>query len=778
MTRARTDRPERTVRTPPRGERLLPGRPAATDEVTGPEPSVADRSRPRHPVRAICCSGGGVRAAAFALGGLQTLNATSDADDPTASWYERTHLLTAVSGGSYIASSYALIEQGRPPGTAPATYAPGSPEDQRLRAHTRYLVDSKTQLSISLLGLVFGLAMNLLPLLATAYILAKLLGLALGRHALDLLRVSPDGRNWSMAYPPALVWTIVGVACAGALLYVGFRTVDTYRTVGVRSATSCCVLVLWTLAAAAVGAVLLIGVPALLQLLGHAPGRISGIPWPQQTTTVGGLTAALLAIVQQVVRGYRPKGSDPTSISKLTSAPAVKSRLVSFGKRVADTVLPWVGSALIVVLLAFAVLAWTWNAAFDRTGSGQWLGLVGCAVGLVLWQAVTDVNRTSLHRFYAQRLGSAFGVRRDGLEPTEGEGALSAFERGPELVVCATVNTDQPGVVPTGRNCAPFTFSPARSGISSGTMFRGTSGGWSRANWLADREAGDPARAAWKAAHTPGLSMSTADLEQRSNKLTLMDMVAVSGAAVSPAMGRMTRPSLRLLLGVANVRLGMWLPNPMHPRWSRPCDRHTVSKRILWQLRQPGLPALWREIVGGITLNGAWVYVTDGGHYENLGLVEALRRGATEIVAFDASGDRPFSLSTFGEAVETARADLGVEIRFDHPEPLAERGETGTATALAAHATATYANGVRADIYLCKAAMVRDLPPDLTAWRLAHPAFPNDSTGNQLYGDREFEAYRRLGQAAAEEAVALMAHPSGWSVRRTSRATVQHATSL
>ncbi len=116
--------------------------------------------------------------------------------------------------------------------------------------------------------------------------------------------------------------------------------------------------------------------------------------------------------------------------------------------------------------------------------------------------------------------------------------------------------------------------------------------------------------------------------------LDLPAMVAVSGAAVSPVMGRMTRAPLRLLLGLANIRLGLWLPNPIylaehalpvadgsHSFWPR-----GFARRMARQWRQPGLKALLSEIVGGIRLDRRWIYVTDGGHYENLGLVEALRR--------------------------------------------------------------------------------------------------------------------------------------------------------
>jgi hypothetical protein len=151
------------------------------------------------------------------------------------------------------------------------------------------------------------------------------------------------------------------------------------------------------------------------------------------------------------------------------------------------------------------------------------------------------------------------------------------------------------------------------------------------------------------------------------------------------------------------------------------------------------------------------VYVTDGGHYENLGLVEALRRGATEIIVFDASGDPPESWATFGQAVETARADLGVEIDLD-PTRMRPAAGSNRAPTLVAEGTCTYPNGVRARLWLCKLALPETASAswDVFAWAGGHSSFPHDSTAQQLYGDQEFEAYRRLGEVAAQMALRLM----------------------
>jgi hypothetical protein len=300
------------------------------------------------------------------------------------------------------------------------------------------------------------------------------------------------------------------------------------------------------------------------------------------------------------------------------------------------------------------------------------------------------------------------------------------------------VNVEGGGVVPVGCHCAPFTFSADRVGISSGTMFGGELAG-------AD----------------PGRMRPTAEYEKRAGQrlVTLPAAVAVSGAAVSPAMGRMTRAPLRLLLGIANVRLGLWLPNPQRADLCGSLEPDASwRKRLRWQLRQPGIPSLLAEVLGRTGLRGRWVYVTDGGHYENLGLVEALRRGATEIVVLDASGDPPYTWTAFGEAVETARADLGVEITLDPTGMAPPEGSTRVPT-LVAHGTCRYPNGVEATLLLCKLALPECVLDswDVIAWSSRNAAFPNDSTAQQLYGDREFEAYRRLGELAAQQALRLLA---------------------
>jgi len=691
----------------------------------------------------VCCSGGGIRAAAFALGGIQGLSRRRP--HGRRSWFDDCDLITAVSGGSYLAGSYAWLNHSvrmAGPGAPPA-YAPGSPEDIRLRTHTRYLVEDPKVAAVGVLNILYGLVINLLPLLAGIYVVATVLGRLL--------------RNWGLLERPDGVLVlgelglagkvVLGLALAALVAFTLDRWLDVYVP---PQAWRSDLLRTWTLRLlllALAVLVLCLGVPTLLAALAGEQALIHLFDWlPPLPAGLGATTLAIAGAVKATLGRFRGK-------LQTSSQPGPTPAVPAFVGAALRWVAAWVGSALCVLLLGAAFLTWVDNAADeDKLSTGQLQWLVAAVVGMVAWQALFDVNRNSIHPFYRERLSSAFfAAERAGdgktLEPLDYSKTLllsTLADDRPALVICAAVNTDEEGVVPSGRGCAPFTFSAKWCGISSGVMFDGE-------DMLA----------------APPRMQPTESYQQIAGRriVTLPGAVAVSGAAVSPAMGRMTRAPLRLLLGLANVRLGLWLPNPSRvvnaqeaPAPERGRFRKLywqLGQTLRWQLRQPGIPKLLAEILGRTRLDGRWVYVTDGGHYENLGLVEALRRGARQIVAFDASGDPPDTWEAFGQSVQTARADLGVEIALDPSAMRPPTGELGAPT-LVVRGSCTYPDGTTAELYLCKLAMPAKASWDIHAWQGRNPAFPNDSTLHQLYGDREFEAYRRLGEIAAEHARALL----------------------
>jgi hypothetical protein len=263
----------------------------------------------------------------------------------------------------------------------------------------------------------------------------------------------------------------------------------------------------------------------------------------------------------------------------------------------------------------------------------------------------------------------------------------------------------------------------------------------------------------------------------------------MSGAAISPSMGKVTRPSVRFLLAMANVRLGVWIPNPrriesfvrmrstlrqrrkgivarctalLRPSSWEEQERfdalRTAEKKTRWMPR-PTPYYLLKELMGWNSVNDKFLYVSDGGHYENLGLVELLRRGCTRIYCFDASGG--LALGELGDAIALARSEIGVEVTFPDGalEALEEDPETKLAQRSCAVGTLRYLwspEEVTGTIVYTRTAMTPDLPWDVQAFRRHDPSFPHHSTLDQLFTDQKFEAYRVLGFTAGNAAMQAM----------------------
>ncbi len=198
---------------------------------------------------------------------------------------------------------------------------------------------------------------------------------------------------------------------------------------------------------------------------------------------------------------------------------------------------------------------------------------------------------------------------------------------------------------------------------------------------------------------------------------------------------------------------------------------------VCWRVMQPTLGLLWAEAAGHTSYRATWINVTDGGHYDNLGLVEALHRGAKNIVVLDASGDRPDTWFTLGGAMALARTDAGVEISLDPTTMIRGNGQ-GAAAGLAngqgaaarldhgqvlrpwAHGTFTRPNGQAVDghlplagnIWVCKLGWWDGTPWDIRAYAAGHPDYPCETTLQQLYDGAEFEAYHELGACAVTAA--------------------------
>jgi hypothetical protein len=150
--------------------------------------------------------------------------------------------------------------------------------------------------------------------------------------------------------------------------------------------------------------------------------------------------------------------------------------------------------------------------------------------------------------------------------------------------------------------------------------------------------------------------------EKYGDKISLGTAMATSGAAASPNMGYHSSPPLALLMTLFNARLGWWLGNPIRPR--------------SWKISGPRIAFLpfIMELFGLTDDEKNFVYLSDGGHFENLGIYEMLRRRCRTIVAVDGVCDPKFEFGDLGNAIRKARIDFRVEVSFTpSPDRIATR---------------------------------------------------------------------------------------------------------
>jgi hypothetical protein len=240
------------------------------------------------------------------------------------------------------------------------------------------------------------------------------------------------------------------------------------------------------------------------------------------------------------------------------------------------------------------------------------------------------------------------------------------------------------------------------------------------------------------------------------NGISLGTAMAISGAAASPNMGYHSSPILSLVMTFFNARLGWWLPNP------GPKGNH------LWGKNSPvfSLFPLLNESLGHTTDESRWVYLSDGGHFENLALYEMVLRRCKRIIVVDGSADPSFNFEDLGNAVRKIFIDLGVPIDLD-PAKNADPANLPRCVSLQpgsnAHNRHCFVMTIR---YSCvdgtpatedgtllyiKASLNDNEPADVTQYAKTHPEFPHEGTANQFFNEAQFESYVRLGAHIVEE---------------------------
>lgn len=215
------------------------------------------------------------------------------------------------------------------------------------------------------------------------------------------------------------------------------------------------------------------------------------------------------------------------------------------------------------------------------------------------------------------------------------------------------------------------------------------------------------------------------------NGVMLGQAVSVSGAAASPNMGYNTSPVVAYLLTMFNVRLGWWFPNPGRQRWHRPG-------------LQFSLYYLTMELFGIADETSAFVNVSDGGHFDNLGIYELVRRRCKVILAVDAECDEQLTFGSLGNVVRLCEADFGAKIDLDVSSIRLQKD--GLSLGHCAVGKIVYSNGSIGYLIYLKASITGDEDIGVAQYRSAHPSFPHETTADQFFSEDQFESYRRLGR--------------------------------
>jgi hypothetical protein len=737
----------------------------------------------------ICCSGGGVRSAAFCLGALQALQEEGE--------LRRSAYLAAVSGGSYIAGALSMValsggtENSNPDlFKAKKPFAPGSPEEQYVRNRASYLAPTlgeKIYLGWRVvLGLLFNLAFLIVPLVGATLLLTGLFYAPLLPGLAGPCEEASGGPACG-ADVPAGFWIAPAVAL---LLALAFGMATLLRRWSKEKWER--FFAVWSVRALVLAgglALLLLALPYLVEWLEGSRGGGETVE-PSGEETGFGFGAGLIALLAGVAAQLTHLLSSKTVTQEIGRAQKAFGKLGS----AARVTLGYVAAALAGPLLFLAVVALTLATGLgEASNDGQVdVGLIVAGVAVLaafalFYRLMADLTTWSLHPFYKRRLSSAFALKRvaaadltpeerQRFEAVEGEAPDEhgvAVERDfddlvslsetaldetqakewPTLLVCAAANISDSAATPPGRRVTSFTFSPH----TVGGPLVGAVATWELENAFESREEAFPApgEKPQDGSATPPIGewVAEAARQRRRHDLSLPAVIAMSGAAISPSMGKMTRRPLTFLMALANIRLGVWVPNP---RWLVDFEE---DERLRKRYLRPRPFYLLCELLGLNRIGAKYLYVTDGGHYENLGLVELLRRGCTEVYCFDASGvgKGRAEFEALGDAIALARSELGVEIEFDSdPEDLAPDKESHVAKADMATGRISYRDGSKGTLIYVRNTITPKAPWDAKAYHKADPRFPHNPTVDQLYTDQKFEAYRVLGQRAGEEAVEAM----------------------
>lgn len=317
-----------------------------------------------------------------------------------------------------------------------------------------------------------------------------------------------------------------------------------------------------------------------------------------------------------------------------------------------------------------------------------------------------DMNITSLHGFYRDRLSKAYLFKLDS------ENEVVHVDKTKLSSLNAENSTAPYHLINVALNLQGSTAADLRGRKSDLFMLSKHFIGSDRTGYAATRE-----------------------IEKYDKYLDLGTAMAISGAAAAPNMGTDTNRSLVFLMTLLNIRLGYWLPNPKlvnSKRWFKWFSLSGVKPTLIW-----------REALGKLDAKGSHVNVSDGGHIENMGIYPLLKRNCKYIVAIDGEADPDMTFGGLLKLTRYARIDMGIDIEMKLDS--IRKDQFGNSKSHWVTGDIHYGSGEKGKLLYIKLSVTGDEPEYVRAYRSRFPRFPHEPTSDQFFTEEQFEAYRALG---------------------------------
>jgi hypothetical protein len=374
------------------------------------------------------------------------------------------------------------------------------------------------------------------------------------------------------------------------------------------------------------------------------------------------------------------------------------------------------------------------------------LALFGAAVlaGAVLSLRV-NINEFSLHYFYKNRLVRCYlGASNTQFRQAD---PFTGFDPQDDILL-EKLRCDAPRTTPG----VPFPIINACLNVTAGTELatqerKGI--GWTftprYSGFVPSRSDADRA-----AAGAEIYDRAFVDTKRILGGVHLGTAFSISGAALGPNEGFHSSPQTAFLLTLFNVRLGWWTGNPRdHATWPRSGPLFALRWLVL-------------ELLGFVNERSAYLNLSDGGHFENLGLYELVRRRCRFIIAVDGEEDPTYCFESLGAAVRKCRADFGVEIDIN-PRPITPEKDHSASHYALGRITYPEPGSEPGWLLYLKSSITGDEPADVEEYRREKAEFPQQPTVNQFFSESQFEAYRELGFHVCQSALGGMETGKGIS---------------